>query len=128
MTAPLVAALQERLDVLQQLWAASDASGIVAQLYTPHTQITGAGTEPLYSGIAPLTELVDALLAEPSQAHIRLDRVVPLARPAAFSWVTWQVQPDAGQAFKMKSLFVWQRTPDGWRIVADMYAEGEIPA
>ncbi len=126
MTTQLHAALRERLDVLEQCWLAADAPAIVEQLYTEQTQITGPGEAPVYQGTRQLTELVGALIAETVKATLRIDHVQPLAQDAAYSWVTWHVQPREGEPFKMKSLFVWERTAEGWRLQADMYAEGEI--
>lgn len=120
-------ALRERLDVLETLWKEQDASGIVQQLYTNETEITGAGTPELYSGGAALGELVATLLGDTRSASIRIDRLRALVPSVAYTWVTWDVQPKDGEAFNMKSLFVWRLESQGWRIAADMYADGVIP-
>lgn len=120
-------ALRERLNVLEMLWKEQDASGIVQQLYTNETEITGAGTPELYSGGSALVDLVAALVGDTRSASIRIDRVRALAPGVAYTWVTWEVQPKDGEAFNMKSLFVWKLESQGWRIAADMYADGVIP-
>jgi len=120
-------ALRERLDLVETKWAEKDATGIVRETYVAETEITGEQTEPLFTGTEQLTELVDSLVQDSRSARIVLNRVTPLGADSAYSWVTWTVQPNEGEAFKMKSLFVWKHTPEGWRVVADMYATGEIP-
>ena len=127
-SAALKNALQARLDRLQQLWERRDGDAIVRELYTEHTEITGAGSDGLYHGTAQLQELLAALVNDSRGASIRIDRVTGLGDSAAYTWVTWQVLPLAGEAFSMKSLFVWGRVNGEWRVLADMYAEGEIPA
>ncbi|WP_413044085.1 DUF4440 domain-containing protein [Pseudomonas sp. YJ42] len=119
-------ALRERLDVVEARWEQNDAKGIVAEAYVPETEITGEQTEPLFTGTEALTSLVESLVADSTTATIRLDRVTPLGADSAYTWVTWDVQPNAGEPFQMKSLFVWKRMPQGWRIVADMYASGSV--
>ncbi len=125
-TAALNLALQARLDLLQTLWALGDAAGIVAELYTEHTEITGAGNDALFQGPAALQALMTEMVEGSRGASIRIDRLRTLGECAAYTWVTWHVLPVQGEAFAMKSLFVWQLTEAGWRIVADMYAEGQI--
>lgn len=120
-------ALRERLDVLETLWKQKDASGIVHQLYTDETEITGAGTPELYLGSSAIGDLVAALVGDTRSASIRIDRLRGLAPGVAYTWVTWEVLSNAAETFNMKSLFVWKLESQGWRIVADMYADGVIP-
>lgn len=127
-SAALKTALQARLDLLQQLWERRDADAIVRELYTDNTEITGAGSDALYHGNVQLRELLAALTGDTRGASIRIDRLTALGETAAYTWVTWSVLPLEGEAFSMKSLFVWQLIDGDWRVVADMYAEGEIPA
>lgn len=127
-SAALTKVLQARLDLLQELWQRRDAKAIVRELYTEKTEITGAGSDELYRGTEQLLQLVVALVSDSSGASIRIDRLSALGDTAAYTWVTWRVVPLQGEAFSMKSLFVWALDDSGWRIVADMYAEGEIPA
>ncbi len=127
-SAALKNALQARLDLLQQLWERRDSDAIVRELYTESTEITGAGSAALYSGSVQLRELLAALVKDSRGASVRIDRLSTLGDNAAYTWVTWRVLPLDGEAFSMKSLFVWGRVDGAWRVLADMYAEGEIPA
>ncbi len=127
-TAALKNALQARLDLLQQLWERRDSTAIVRELYTQDTEITGAGSAALYHGTEQLQELLAALVNDSRGASIRIDRLADLGDSAAYTWVTWRVLPLEGEAFSMKSLFVWRLLDGEWRVLADMYAEGEIPA
>ncbi|MEE1925476.1 nuclear transport factor 2 family protein [Pseudomonas sp. 148P] len=127
-SAALKNALQGRLDLLQQLWERRDSDAIVRELYTENTEITGAGSAALYSGSVQLRELLAALVTDSRGASIRIDRLTALGDNAAYTWVTWRVLPLDGEAFSMKSLFVWCLVDGAWRVLADMYAEGEIPA
>ena len=127
-TAALRNALQARLDLLQQLWERRDSTAIVRELYTPGTEITGAGSAALYHGTEQLQELLSALVNDSRRASIRIARLADLGDSAAYTWVTWRVLPLQGEAFSMKSLFVWRLLDGEWRVLADMYAEGEISA
>jgi hypothetical protein len=121
-------ALRERLNVLETLWLEKNSNEIVHQLYTDETEITGAETDELYSGTGALRELVALLVADTCSAAIRIDRLRPLASDVVYTWVTWDLESKHGEPFNMKSLFIWKRQDQGWRIVADMYAGGVIPA
>lgn len=121
-------ALQARLHLLQQLWERRDGNAIVRELYTENTEIAGAGSDALYHGTEQLQALLAVLVNDSRGASIRIDRLAELGEGAAYTWVTWSVLPLAGEAFSMKSLFVWRLIEGEWRVVADMYAEGEIPA
>lgn len=125
--AELTQALRERLDLVETKWGQKDAAGIVKETYLPETEITGEQTPTLYTGTAQLTELIETLVKDSKSTDIALNRVTALDKDSAYSWVTWTVVPNEGEPFKMKSLFVWKKTPQGWRVVADMYASGEIP-
>ncbi|WP_249674052.1 DUF4440 domain-containing protein [Pseudomonas abieticivorans] len=121
-------ALRERLNVLEALWQQKDAAAIVDELYTHDTEITGAGTTHLYSGSGALRDLVATLVTDTHAARIRIDRLRRLAENVAYTWVTWELQTDEPAPFHMKSLFVWTLEAQGWRIIADMYADGVISA
>jgi hypothetical protein len=59
---------------------------------------------------------------------IDLNRFKQLTDNVAYTWVTWNVTPaDASAPFQMKSLFVWKKIGNDWRIVADMFANGAMP-
>lgn len=121
-------ALRKQLDVIEQKWQAGDARGIVDAVYTEQTSITGEGSPELYAGKAQLNALLSELLKEPAATRIVLNQTRVLNATAAYSWVTWDVRPanPAAKPFQMKSLFVWEKTASGWKIVADMYASGAI--
>lgn len=121
-------ALQAQLNQLRTLWQRKDAAGIYQALYTPDTEITGAGTPELFTGEAALTQLVSELVSGSPDAKIDINHVRALGDDAAYTWVTWLVSQEQGEPFQMKSLFLWRKVDGAWRIVADFYAEGTIPA
>lgn len=127
---PSEQAVAKKLARVEQVWPSQNAKALVADLYTPNTEITGEGMPEVARGTAQLTGLVQHLMDGAKSTKISLNKFVQLDPDHAWSWVTWDVVPrDAKEKpFKMKSLFVWEKYKGDWRIAADLFANGEIPA
>ncbi|MHA3082883.1 hypothetical protein ACX1NX_06865 [Acinetobacter sp. ANC 5383] len=115
--------LHQKLHTLEQLWAQKQGTEIYHQLYDATTQISGQGTTQLFSGQSELLELVQSLLEHAETAKLELVSYSQASPEIALSWVNWHLQTQDGSTFSMKSLFVWKNLTQGWRIIADMYAE-----
>lgn len=123
------AQVQKKLAMVETRWVTKDAAGLVDSLYVPQTEITGEGVPELFTGKEQLNGLVSHLMEGAKSTSIKLDKLVLTGEGTAYTWVTWDVQPEAKdeKPFKMKSLFVWKQVDGDWRVVADMFASGEIP-
>lgn len=115
--------LHQKLHALEQLWAQKQGTEIYHQLYDATTQISGQGTAQLFSGQSELLELVQSLLEHAETAKLELVSYLQPSPEIVLSWVNWHLQAQDGSTFSMKSLFVWKNLAQGWRIIADMYAE-----
>lgn len=120
--------IEQKLQFVASTWGQKNSEAVVKKIYTKDTEITGEGVEEVYSGQAALTGLIDHLKSTSKSTVIHLNRFVQLEDNTAYTWVTWDITPsDAAAPFKMKSLFVWKRIAGEWFVVADMFANGEIP-
>jgi hypothetical protein len=120
--------ISAKLQHLAKTWADKSPEDIVKSMYVDETEITGEGVPELYTGHQALVGLVGHLMEISKSTTIDLNRFRQLTDDVAYTWVTWNVTPaDSSAPFQMKSLFVWKKTGNDWRIVADMFANGAMP-
>lgn len=126
----VTAQVKQKLALVESKWVKKDAAGLVDSLYVPETEITGEGVPELFTGKDQLNGLITHLMEGAKSTSIKLDKLEMLGEGSAYTWVTWNVLPEGKdeKPFKMKSLFVWKHIDGDWRIVADMFATGEIPS
>jgi hypothetical protein len=127
---PSEQAVAKKLARVEQIWNVQDGKQLVAELYTPTTEITGEGMPEVARGTPALTALVQRLMEGATSTKISLNKFMQLGPDHGWSWVTWDIVPrdPKEKPFKMKSLLVWEKYKGDWRIVGDMFATGEIPA
>lgn len=120
------AEIEARIDLLEQLWAAGDAPGLVEQLYTDDIVVAGEGMPAPAVGKQQARELVAELIKGSKTAEVELKRFKPLGPEAASTWVVWHLPPPEGRSAPMlvRSLFVWEKQGGTWRISGDMYSLG----
>lgn len=120
--------ISSKLQHLAKTWADKKPEDIVKSMYVDDTEITGEGVPELYTGHQALVGLVGHLMETSKSTTIDLNRFKQLTDDVAYTWVTWNVTPaDSSAPFQMKSLFVWKKIGNDWRIVADMFANGAMP-
>lgn len=122
------AEIEARIDVLERLWAAGDAKGLVEQLYTDDIVIAGEGMPGPVVGKQQAEQLVAELIKGSKTAEVELKRFKQLGPEAASTWVVWRLPPPEGQAdpVLIRSLFVWQKQGGEWRMSDDMYSVGSF--
>ncbi len=119
--------LNTKLETLQTLWKQKDVKGIFDHLYVDKTEISGQGTTDLYSGKNKLITLLENLVESSCDINLHIFKSTELSKQLILTWVNWKVYTtDRNDYFTMKSLFLWQKIDQDWKIIADMYADEAI--
>lgn len=117
----------ERLAFLEQAWEKGDAQTIATQVWGGDAVIHGEGQQAVVNTPEGVKGIVDHLLADTRKVKLDVHTIRRLGPDAALSWVTWHVTPKAeDKPFEVRSLFVWSKGKEGWRIRADMYSMGPM--
>lgn len=125
--AALAKAIGERLAVLENAWEKGDAKTITTQVWGSDAVIHGEGQKAVVDTPEAVHGTIEHLLADTRKVKLAVHSIRRLGPDAALSWVTWQVTPKAeDKPFAVRSLFVWSKGKEGWRIRADMYSMGPM--
>ncbi|MDE2441347.1 MAG: nuclear transport factor 2 family protein [Betaproteobacteria bacterium] len=117
----------ERLAVLEKAWGKGDAKTITTQVWGSDAVIHGEGQTAVVNTPEGVLETIEHLLADTRKVKLDVYTIRGLGPDAALSWVTWHVTPKTEEKpFEVRSLFVWTRGKEGWRIRADMYSMGAM--
>lgn len=121
-------AVKERVAILEKAWEKADVGTIVSQVWGSDAIIHGEGQPAVVNTPEGIKETIKHLTADTKKVKIDIYKFKELSNDSALTWVTWNVTPkDAKEKpFKVKSLFVWTKEKDGWRIRADMYSMGSM--
>ncbi|MGE6779492.1 hypothetical protein ACQKFL_17790 [Vreelandella titanicae] len=120
------AVIENKLEAVEAMWSEGDYEGIARSLYVEETRITGEDTPDVYTGMESLTGLVEYLVDTSNAVELTQVQASPVGEIGVISWVNWYVTPTEGEDFVMKSLMVWEQHDGDWKVMADMYAAGEI--
>ncbi|MFO1400833.1 MAG: DUF4440 domain-containing protein [Steroidobacteraceae bacterium] len=123
----LAQALQRRLDFAYgPVWASADAGRFVDEFMTNDAIMTGADGPGAARGREQLVAAVGGLMKEVPLVKARAVYTKQLGRDAAFQFVVFELHAKDAEGKESvstaKSLYVWTRTPRGWRVAADHYS------
>ncbi|WP_096701658.1 DUF4440 domain-containing protein [Magnetospirillum sp. 15-1] len=127
---PLERELDGRLRDIERLWRDGDARAMASSLYTADAVIAGEGMPQAVQGTAGIEALLVTLVKDSGEVRLTSRATQSLGQGAALMWMTWLVTPrDAAQGspFTMRSLMVWRKSAERWKIAADMYSVGDLP-
>lgn len=111
-------------EVYGPIWATKDAAKIASALLTDDAVITAADSTKAWSGVDQHMELVAELMAAFEEIKVKTIWAAPVGKDGAYQFVEFDLVPAGGQGDiqKAKSLYVWTKTDDGWRVVADHFS------
>lgn len=121
--------LQAQLAVLGAAWKGRDAMAVV-HCFTEDAIVAGEGSATVFRGSVELKLLIDELFKIAASVDFVVDAVDALSGDAALCWATWVCNAELAeeQRFQVRSLFVWRKQADRWRIHADSYSMGGMGA
>lgn len=118
------AIVYSKLELLAKLWKQKDVEGIFNLLYVGETEISGQGTTNLFTGKANLTGLLHELVNGSTSVNLSIFKSTELSSGLVLTWTNWKVSThNENNNFTIKSLFLWKKIEDDWKIIADMYAD-----
>jgi hypothetical protein len=124
--ATLQSQLQARLDVAYGLWGSGDAARFIREFMTDDVVITASDSPKVWKGTAEAVECVRELMKSITAIQATGVYTRALGANAAMQFVTFQLttrDPNQQKSLSVaKSLYVWVKTPRGWRVAADHYS------
>jgi len=117
--------LQGQLDhAYGPIWATGDAAKFVSEFLTDDVVITASDSPAVWAGNVQSTKLIAELLAAYPRITATAVWTAPLGSEAAYQFVVFQLMPADEKAAPVtaKSLYVWVKTENGWRVAADHYS------
>jgi uncharacterized protein (TIGR02246 family) len=133
-SAALQKQLQARLDyVYGPVWAKGDADLFVKEFLTDDAIITASDGPTVWNSKPANVELIKELMKSISALQATAVYTRALGPRAAMQFVVFKLTArDPAQQKSLsaaKSLYVWVKTPQGWRVAADhySYATMEMP-
>jgi uncharacterized protein (TIGR02246 family) len=125
--AALARTLQARLDeAYGPVWATGDPKRFVDAILTDDVVLTGSDTTHAWRGREQAVALITELMKVAPTVKARALHTRRLGPDVAYQFVVFDLQgkDPAGKdtTLTAKSLYVWTRGRDGWRIAADHYS------
>lgn len=118
--------IRDKVTSLEQAWSRGDVDFVVTNVFSTEAVIQGEGQKTAIKTAADIRQVMNKLVGDSRSLKMTIHLLQPLGNQAAMTWVVWHVTPKAeGEApFDVRSLFVWRKQANGWRIVADSYSFG----
>lgn len=118
--------IDSRMRRIEQLWQAGNTRAMADSLYTDDAIIAGEGLPQPVRGKARIKDLLDQLVKDARDVRLATGAMQELGKSASATWITWTVTPREGAPFVVRSLLIWKKGSDGWRIASDMFSMGDL--
>jgi hypothetical protein len=109
------------------LWQKGDPKVFVDQFFSSDAVVTASSGTETWHGTTELVAIISEVMADIKDLHPKVVWTRPMGKNAAAMFINFSVesrdparQGDFGD--KVKALYAWERTPAGWRAVADLSA------
>lgn len=111
-----------------EIWEKSDAHRFVSEFYAVDAVGTMEGAATVWKGREALTGLMVDVMKTYASFDYSVYSTVATGPKSAYQFVLLRGVPKDPKAaeLKLKCLYTWTRTTDGWRVAADMCASGEM--
>lgn len=118
--------LNGTLNSLAADWNTGSANAVAVDYYTEDAMIAGEQMPTPARGTAEIEPLVAYLISEFPKAELAVDSIIAESDEQVSTWVLWTLPGNDASAppATVRSLFVWVRTDEGWKVKADMYSFG----
>lgn len=120
--------LQARIDhAYKTVWHSGDAAAFVEAFFAPDGVVTASNAATIWQGARQITEVINSVIADIKDLHPTVVWTRPVGTNAAAQFVTYRIEArDPARQAELgdhaKALYAWERTPRGWRVVADLSA------
>jgi hypothetical protein len=117
--------LEARINyVYGSVWQKQDANAFVKEFFTPDAVVTASNSATTWHGEKQIAGIIKQVMEDIKDLHATVVWTRPVGTRAAAQFVTFKLeardpakQKDIGESGK--ALYAWEKTPAGWRVVAD---------
>jgi len=117
--------LEDRIHyVYGPVWQAQDHVKFVKEFFTADAVVTASNSAMTWHGEKQIAGIIEQVMVDIKEMHATVVWTRPVGTHAAAQFVTFKLdardparQKDIGESGK--ALYVWAKTPVGWRVVAD---------
>lgn len=121
-------ALDERYRAVEAAIKTHDGASWFDEMYTTDTVVAGEGTKDVLRGRDALLPVVIDIARNTRDCAIKPDAARQTSADFGYSFATYLCSPadTAAANYQVRALFVWKKTPAGWRVVAESYTIGSM--
>ncbi|MEL7897118.1 DUF4440 domain-containing protein [Vreelandella neptunia] len=94
-------------------------------MYADDVVVVGEGSEGALRGMDELMPTIESIIEGSESCSIRMDDA-KVNGDQAWSFADWTCQVADGEAFDVRTLYVWEKQDAGWRVTAEMYGFGTM--
>lgn len=104
-----------------------DATKLQEAMFSEHVVICGEGSPDISFGKDVIKSALTGMLEVTPELSVSVYKVQQLTDDVVTTWLEWKSPTSEGE-IEFRSLTVWQRDKDSWKIVSDMYGMGRFVA
>lgn len=121
-------ALDQRYRAVEAAIEAHDGARWFEEMYAADAVVTGEGTKEVLRGRDTLLPVVIEIAKSTRSCAIKPDAARQASALLGYSFATYHCSPadTAAADYQVRALFVWKKTPAGWRVVAESYTMGSM--
>lgn len=111
---------------VEQLQAGCQAHDVeaVTNLFTEDATVSGEGAPSLVEGHDQLRPVLGFMFEHTPKLTITIHQKTQVSAESVLTWLQWSSPSADGSTVNFRSLTVWRKTTDGWKIVSDFYGQG----
>ncbi|MBR9869335.1 MAG: nuclear transport factor 2 family protein [Oceanospirillales bacterium] len=117
--------IENAVNNLQVLCRAGNVDKLQAECFTPQAMICGEGAPGIASGEATIREVLGYVLEATPNLSISITQAQEITPSVVSTWLQWSCPSDEGP-IEFRSLAVWKKVDETWKIVSDMYGLGRF--
>lgn len=96
----------------------------VINLFTEDATVSGEGAPGLLQGHDQLRPVLGFMFEHTPKLSIEIYQKTQISPESILTWLQWSSPSADGLTINFRSLTVWRKTADGWKIVSDFYGQG----
>lgn len=119
--------IESAVNRLQSLFRAGDVDKLQAECFSPNAMICGEAAPAIANGEAAIRDVLDYVIKQTPNLTISATEIQELSDSVVTTWLQWSCPSEEGP-IEFRSLTVWQKINDQWKVTSDMYGIGRFEA
>jgi hypothetical protein len=120
-----MANIETAVNKLQTLFQARNIDTLQTECFASDVIICGEGAPSLASGKQTIREVLGRILEATPNLSISIFQIQELTPASVSTWLQWSCPSDKGP-IEFRSLTIWAKVDDTWKIISDMYGLGRF--